>query len=175
MKSAVRGIFSGVVLMFVACSSTYEPKDVVPARPGLVVPDASGEATSESAACSALTDALAAARTRLHCVSDAGPPSCPAYIRPLGSQRCRQYDKGTVESCVAVIGGYKSCAELDSKPCVVVALEARDPACESETADAAPDATGEEAGPETGTQSDAGSDSSSDATSADAAKDAPLG
>jgi hypothetical protein len=177
MKSSARGIFLGPLLVLGACTQTFEPKDVIPAKRGIVVPDASGVATSESDACTAVTAALSSARSRLGCTTDAGQASCPAYIRPLGSQSCRQYDKGTVDGCVAVIGGYKTCAELESKPCVVVALEARDPQCPSETGDAGTDAdseaTTEDASPDA--EADSSRDAAADDASKDAAKDAPLG
>jgi hypothetical protein len=181
MRSSASGVFLGALLILGACTTTFEPKDSAPARPGIVVPDASGEAASESEACAAVTGALSAARSRLGCTSDAGRASCPAYIRPFGSEECRQYDKGTVEGCVAVIGGYKTCAELDSRPCIVVALDTRDPACGSETndagADAAPDAATEAASPDSGADAstDSGTDAPSEDAAKDASKDAPLG
>lgn len=154
------------------CSSSYEEKDVFPAKPGLVVPDASGQPMAEAAACAALSDALANARTRLDCTTEQ-VPACPAYVRPPGGRRCAQYDQGTVSACVSVIDAYTACEELASKRCVVTVLASSDPTCVEEPGDAGSDSA------------DSGSDGRSDASddggdggrdaAADAPRDAPAG
>jgi hypothetical protein len=165
-------LFVGLVPFAAACSSSYEQKDVVAAQPGLVTPDANGTPISESAACSAVLDGLTAARARLSCASDGGPLACPAYIRPPGGTRCLQYDKGTVDGCVAIIASYKSCAELESKPCIVTALAQTEPGCDV-AGDAGTDAESDASVGDSST--DAHSDSSTDSAPSDASKDAPLG
>ena len=154
-----------------ACSSSYEEKDVFPAKPGLVVPDASGQAIAEAAACSALVDALGNARTRLGCTAGT-PPACPGYVRPPGGRQCAQYDQGTVDACVSLINGYSSCAELDSKRCIVTVLASSDPTCVPDPGDAGPDSAGDASGDasDASDASDGGRDGS-----ADAARDAPAG
>jgi hypothetical protein len=159
-----------------ACSTSYEAKDVFPAKPGLVVPDASGQAMSEAAACSALVSALGNARTRLGCTSG-DLPACPGYVRPPGGRQCAEYDQGSVEGCVAVIDSLTSCADLESRRCIVTVLASRDPACEEEPVDAGTDATdASDAGADASRDgaTDAASDAASDAAR-DAARDAPAG
>lgn len=157
-----------------ACSSSYEEKDVFPAKPGLVAPDASGAPMAEAAACAALSDALTSARTRLNCTSPS-PPPCPGYVRPPDGRRCAQYDQGTVDACVSIIGGHTTCAELDSKRCIVTVLASSDPTCVDEPEDGGPD-TGDaatDARPDAGDAGNAG-DGGRDGA-ADAARDAPAG
>ncbi len=157
-----------------ACSSSYEEKDVFPAKPGLVVPDASGQAMGEAAACSALVGALGSARTRLGCTAGT-PPACPGYVRPPGGRQCAQYDQGTVDACVSLINGYTSCAELDSKRCVVTVLASTDSTCVPDPDDAGSDSAGDASGDATdASDANDGSDGGRDAA-ADAARDAPAG
>lgn len=153
-----------------ACSSSYEEKDVFPAKPGLVVPDASGQAMAEAAACSALADALGKARTRLEC-NDFTLPACPGLVRPPSGRRCAQYDQGTVDGCVSVIDGYTTCTELQSRRCIVTVLASSDPTCVEEPEDGG--AEGGEAGSDASDAGEAGGDAGDAA--ADAARDAPAG
>jgi hypothetical protein len=174
MLRRVSVVLSGVALAWAgACSSSYEEKDVFPAKPGLVAPDASGQPMAEAAACAALSDALANARTRLNCTA-AETPACPAYVRPPGGRQCAQYDQGTVNACVSVIDAYGTCEELASKRCVVTVLASTDPSCvpEADGGSDAADATDErrdasDAAPDAG---DAGRDAATDAS-----RDAPAG
>jgi hypothetical protein len=158
-------LLGGALVLPFACTTSPETKDAVPARPGLIMPDASGERISEAAACSALVGALSGAQARLGCVLEGGIPGCPAYIRPVGGAACLSYDKGTVEGCTALIASFASCAELETKRCIVAALD-RDPLCVAE-----PDGGGGDARPEGST------DASVDAVDAarDGARDAPPG
>jgi hypothetical protein len=158
-----------------ACSSSYEEKDVFPAKPGLVVPDASGAAMAEAAACAALTDALGNARTRLSC-ADFNLPACPGSVRPPDGRRCAQYDQGSVDACVSIIDRYGSCDELASSRCIVTVLASSDPTCVDEPEDGgseagdADSAAASDAARDGGDAGDAGRDAA-----ADAARDAPAG
>ena len=165
-------VLSAVALMWAgACSTSYEQKDVFPAKPGLVMPDASGQAVSEAVACAALLDALGDARTRLSCTFAGPAPACPGYVRPPGG-KCGRYDQGSVDACVSLMASYTSCAELESKPCIVTVL-GTDPSCPEEPADAGSDAEdAADAEPEDATADGAG-DASDGAR--DAARDAPAG
>lgn len=170
MFRRVSVVLSGVALVWAgACSSSYEEKDVFPAKPGFVMPDASSRPMAESAACLALTDALNAARTRLNCTAEA--PACPAYIRPPGGRLCAEYDQSTVLACRSVIEAYSSCDELTSKRCIVTVLDTDDSRCVVPQDGGADDAdVSSDASDSGGDASDGGRDAA-----ADAARDAPAG
>jgi hypothetical protein len=128
-------------------------------------PPTNGVGMPESAACQAIVDAEDARRAALACGPVTRPP-CPTYIQK-GNPSCSEYDQGTVQGCVAYIGGHATCDALVKKACVVKSIPGSAPnGCPA--VDAGSDAP-EDAGADVPDDSEA--DAGADA--ADAALDAP--
>ena len=90
-------------------------------------PDASGVGIDETAACDALRAALDTKSTGLSCVSTFRV--CPSLVRTESGEDCAQYDKGTIDGCVAYFGDAKDCDDLKarSESCAFEAIDGSAP------------------------------------------------
>ena len=75
-------------------------------------PAGNGTAQSESAACSALTNAASSDALAIGCVSTT--PTCPDFLREEFTTACLQYDEGTVQGCVSYYAKATTCDGLSS-------------------------------------------------------------
>lgn len=99
------------------CISDPAVEADVPASQGITQPDGSGGAKLTAAeACDRITNARAAAATKLGC-DDPGD-ECPKYLFVAGAAPCTQYDEGSVDACVDVIERYGACKDFSEKACV---------------------------------------------------------
>jgi hypothetical protein len=101
--------------------------------PARVEPDAApkdaatGVFVDRATACTRFVDALDAKARALGCALSP-TPSCPTILTDLESRggfggRCVRYDEGTIASCEALVGSYKSCEDFSSKSCSFVVTE----------------------------------------------------
>jgi hypothetical protein len=122
----MRILFAAAALLFVSgCGS-----DEMPSTPddGKIRPPPSGERTTEAAACSALSDTHSKALLSVGCVGTAR--ACPGLLRTQSGAECLEYDKGSVDGCVAHIKAQTTCSDLGVavEACVVFAYDGSAPA-----------------------------------------------
>jgi hypothetical protein len=91
-------------------------------------PPGNGLVTSETDACQSLRQAENAARTRLGCAASLAP-ECPAYVRPAGVVCGADYDRGTVDACVAWFGAAPNCDDIEARRCIVTMIAGTGAAC----------------------------------------------
>jgi len=170
-----------------ACVSDPRVEDDVPARSGAHQPAASGDdPVPAAAACERVLAAEKAARDSLDCMPRTPAPTCPTYLRIAGAQPCDSYEGSTVSVCEAEIANYASCADFDTKPCIVTAVastchaaavpEAGPRGDAGKTEDGLPDGSVLDATADASVGAEGGSSpeaSTADAGARDAAPDAP--
>lgn len=122
----MRILFAAVALLFVSgCGS-----DEIPSTPddGKIRPPPSGERTTEPAACSALSDAHSKALLSIGCAGTSR--TCPSLLRTQSGAECLEYDKGSLDGCIAHLNAQTTCPDLAKAidVCVVFAYEGSTPA-----------------------------------------------
>lgn len=104
--------------------------DETPSTPddGKIRPPPSGERTTEALACSALVDAHSKTLLAVGCVGTAR--SCPSLVRSQSGADCLQYDKGSLDACVAHINAQMACEDIGAAvdACIVYAYADSAPA-----------------------------------------------
>jgi hypothetical protein len=101
------------IALAMGCSS--EAGDAPQGPAGPFVPAGDGVLQSEAEACEAITDALAAQASKLGCATTF--VACPNYLRKIApTHDCRDWDRGSVQGCVAYVQGYASCDDFSGKP-----------------------------------------------------------
>ncbi|MRG90664.1 hypothetical protein [Polyangium spumosum] len=91
-------------------------------------PPASGERTTEAIACDTLVDAHADRMLKLGCAGTSR--TCPGFLRAEFGAECLEYDKGSVDGCLAFYASKTTCQELNDAlgACVITAYEGSTPA-----------------------------------------------
>jgi hypothetical protein len=106
MRAALAPLLALVLLAPAACSSGGETQS-----DGKVHPEGDGVRQSEADACAALSAGIDAAFAKLGCVATS--QLCPSLIQVTASgATCLQYDRGSVQGCVAYFGEQTSCEAL---------------------------------------------------------------
>jgi len=116
-----------VGMMFVSLGCGEDPAPVDPGD-GTFHPPASGERTTEAIACKMLIDTHGNQMLMQGCVGTS--PTCPAYLRSEFGADCLQYDKGSVDGCLAYFKDKTTCDELRPalQTCVITAYTDSAPA-----------------------------------------------
>jgi len=83
-----------------------EPSD------GKYHPPPSGEHTTEKLACDALVDTHQKRLLEIGCVGTSR--TCPEFLRTQFSGDCLEYDKGSVDGCLAYINEKTACADINA-------------------------------------------------------------
>lgn len=120
-------------ILFVAaaliCISGCGPDETTPApSDGKIRPAPNGEHIAEAAACKAFSDAHSKKLLAVGCVGTA--PSCPGLLRTQSGADCLEYDKGSLDGCIAHIDAQTDCAGINAAivNCVVYAYAESAPA-----------------------------------------------
>jgi hypothetical protein len=84
-------------------------------------PPPSGEHTTEALACKALVDAHSAHLLSIGCAGTSR--TCPGFLRAEFGVDCQEYDKGSVDGCVAYYQSQTTCQDLSAALdiCVITA------------------------------------------------------
>jgi len=154
-----------IAVAMLACSSSSETKDTVPARSGFEMPEAGAAKMSEVDACASLSEALSSTAGRLGC--SAPPVVCPSYVRPAGGEGCFEYSASSVEECKKIIQRYTRCSEFTTHRCIVTALKIA-----GQCAERPPDAGAGDAESDGGVEDDGAADAATTSDGADAPFDA---
>ncbi|MBK9263504.1 MAG: hypothetical protein IPM54_27320 [Polyangiaceae bacterium] len=123
----MRILLAAAALLFASgCGSEETP----PEQPsdGKIRPPPSGERMTEAAACAALSDAHL---DKLLAVGCAGTSrTCPTLLRSQSGTECVEYDKGSLDGCVAHIDAQATCSEVAASidDCIVYAYADSAPA-----------------------------------------------
>lgn len=117
-----------LALMLVACGSDEGDNTTGDPGDGKYRPPSSGEHTTEAIACNALVDAHSKQLVALGCSGTSR--ICPNMLRTEFAESCLEYDKGSVDGCVAYYKMQASCADLATAldACVITAYEGSAPA-----------------------------------------------
>lgn len=112
--------------MLAGCGAD-EPPEKVP-DDGKIRPKPSGERTTEALACDALTSGHSKLMLSLGCFGTSR--TCPSMLRAQFAEACLEYDKGSVDGCLAHYADQTSCEDLSAALdiCVVTAYEGSAPA-----------------------------------------------
>jgi hypothetical protein len=141
------------------CSNTEDVKSNVPPEVGAMYGEGNDVEISEDEACDKLRAAADAVIDDFGC--DIPVAACPDYLRTAGSTSCQLYDEGSVDSCIEVIEGYRSCAGFTDHPCIVLSL-GEEEGCAPEPIDTS-DAGQSDAGENPESPTDAGQTPTEDA------------
>jgi hypothetical protein len=112
-----------------ACGTDEGPGDENDAGDGKFRPPPSGVQTTENVACKTLLDAYSNQLLMLGCAGTS--PTCPNYLRvEYGGVACMEYDKGSVDGCLAYFKMQSTCDELTRAlaRCVITAYPGTEPA-----------------------------------------------
>jgi hypothetical protein len=104
-----------LVLVVGACGGDDEGDD---GGDGRHRPPPNGVHMSETDACTELSGALRQRALSLGCQSTLR--ACPDFLRSAYDPDCAEYDRGTVDGCVAFYQDISSCSEIDPSRCVLV-------------------------------------------------------
>jgi hypothetical protein len=121
-----------LIALFVSllgCGAGEGPDDKPDAGDGKYRPPPSGEHTTESGACKTLLDAHSNQLLMLGCAGTS--PTCPSYLRvEFGGVACMEYDKGSVDGCLAYFKMQSTCEDLGRAldECVITAYPGTEPA-----------------------------------------------
>ncbi len=97
-----------------------------PGDDGKFHPPASGQHTSETAACDALQGAFRDQAIALGCTNTVR--ACPGFLRVHYSPDCMEYDQGTVDGCIDFFQNVGDCAALVEDACVLITYPGTEPA-----------------------------------------------
>jgi hypothetical protein len=86
--------------------------DETPSTPsdGKIRPPPSGERTTEAIACDAFSDAHSKALLTVGCAGTSR--TCPSLLRTQSGADCLEYDKGSLDGCIAHINAQTTCSDL---------------------------------------------------------------
>lgn len=106
-------------LFMLGCGADEPTSPTPPPNDGKLHPTPSGERIAEAAACSALADAHSKTLLAVGCVGTT--QSCPTLLRLQSGSDCLQYDKGSLDGCVAHIKEQTMCMAINASvnECVV--------------------------------------------------------
>jgi len=95
---------------------------------GKIRPPPNGEHIAEAVACKALSDAHSKTLLTVGCAGTAR--SCPGLLRTQSGADCLEYDKGSLDGCVAHIESQMACADVNAaiEACIVFAYAESAPA-----------------------------------------------
>ncbi|UQA56410.1 hypothetical protein [Polyangium aurulentum] len=127
----MRGTWVAISLLvsLLACGSDEGPNDDPDAGDGKYRPPPSGVHTTEDAACKTLLDAHSKQMLTLGCAGTS--PVCPNYLRvEYGGVKCMEYDKGSVDGCLAYFQMQSTCDALGDAlaDCLITAYPGTEPA-----------------------------------------------
>jgi len=122
----MRFLLAAALLFVSGCG----PYDLTPSQPndGKLRPPPSGERMAEASACSALSDAHSKALLGAGCVGTVR--TCPTLLRLQSGAECLQYDKGSLDGCIAHINEQTMCSDIAGAidDCIVYAYADSAPA-----------------------------------------------
>lgn len=112
----------------VAACGTEDPTPEQPGDDGKYHAPASGEHTTETLACSSLVDGHGKQMLSLGCISTSR--TCPGFLRTQFGADCLEYDKGSVDGCLAYFKTMTTCQDLSAAldGCVITSYPGTAPA-----------------------------------------------
>jgi hypothetical protein len=113
------------LLLASGCGSEEAPPEP---DDGKLRPPPTGERMTEGAACAALSDAHTKQMLSVGCAGTTR--TCPSLLRIQSGSDCVEYDKGSLDACIAFINDQPTCSEVAASidECIVYAYPASAPA-----------------------------------------------
>lgn len=120
-------LVAAALLLASGCGSD-EAKPAPTTDDGKLRPPPSGERMTEAAACDALSDAHSKMMLAVGCAGTSR--TCPTLLRSQSASECVEYDKGSLDACIAHIEAQTTCPDVASSldECIVYAYPESAPA-----------------------------------------------
>jgi hypothetical protein len=118
----------GALALAALLLSCSDDPSAAPPDDGKYRPPGNGQRTTEALACQALVDSHSQTLLTLGCAGTSR--TCPSFLRAEFGADCLEYDKGSVDGCVAYYESKTTCADLATAldACVITDFEGSAPA-----------------------------------------------